>query len=109
MIKWRWWAGFVSLLLVFLSAFDYFYGANSEAMSFARTTLEASTILEKRIGSVHSVDLDWIWGYSEKSRYAGIKATLRLSVTGASGNEHIVMIVQQIDGQWRVIRSSTPI
>lgn len=106
---WKRWACFVAALAITLTIVDYLAGINSDAMSFARNTLQESSVLQRRIGSLRSVDLRWLWGFREKSGFAGDKATLYLSVTGTTGKERIVMDLQDIGGQWRVIRSSTPI
>lgn len=106
---WKRWACFVALLVVVLSAADYLFGTHSDAMSFARETLQGSSALRQRIGPVRSVDLDWLWGFRQKSGFSGNKATLYLSATGSAGKEHIVMDLQEIDGRWHVIRASTPI
>ncbi len=109
LIGWKRWAGFVALLVVILSAADYVFGANSDAMSCARESLQGSSVLQQRVGKLRSVDLDWLWGFRQKSGFAGTKATLNLSVTGTTGKEHIVVDLQEIAGQWHVIRASAPL
>lgn len=106
---WKRWVWFVGLLVVSLTIADYVAGINSDAMPFARKTLQESSILHRRIGPLRSVDLRWLWGFREKSGFAGDKATLYLSVTGTTGKERIVMDLQEVGGHWHVIRSSTPI
>jgi hypothetical protein len=107
--NWKRWASFVVLLPITLSALDYLYGTHSDAMLFARVTLQGSIALRQRVGAVHSVDLDWLWGFREKSGFGGAKATLHLSATGSRGKEHIVMDLQEIDGSWHLIHASRPI
>lgn len=109
LIGWKRWAGFVALLVFVLSAADYLFGTKSDAMSFAREKLQGSSVLQQRVGKLQSVDLDWLWGFRQKSGFAGTKATLYLSITGTAGKEHIVMDLQETDGQWHVVRASTPI
>lgn len=106
---WKRWLCFVALLVVSLSTVDYVAGINSDAMSFARKTLQESSVLQRRIGSLRSVDLRWLWGFREKSGFAGARATLYLSIEGSTGKERIVMDLQEVDGHWRVIRTSLPI
>src|SRR5437868_5523057 len=84
LIGWKRWTSFVVLLFVVLSGIDYFAGINSGAMSFARETLQGSRVLQQRVGSVRSVDLDWLWGFREKSTSSGTEATLFLSITGTT-------------------------
>jgi len=109
LIGWKRWVGFAALLVVILSAVDYVFGVNSDAMSVARETLRASSVLQRRVGPVRSVDLDWLWGFTERSRFDGSTATVHVSITGTTGKEHIVMDLREIDGQWHVIHSSAPI
>lgn len=106
---WKWWSCFLVLLVVILSAADYIAGVNSDAMASARESLKGSSILQRRIGSIRSVDLRWLWGFREKSAYAGNKATLNLSITGSDGKEEMVVDMLEVDGRWIVVRTSTPI
>lgn len=107
--RWQRWVYFVAVLVVSLSAADYIFGANSDAMTIARETLQGSNALQQRIGSVRSVDLRWLWAFRVRSAYAGSKATLKLSIAGAKGSEDMVVDLQEIDGHWRVIRTSSSI
>lgn len=105
---WRRWALFASILVVVLSALDYLYGVNSDAMAFARESLQSSESIRRQVGPVKSVELGWLWGFRQKSGFRGPRATLHLSVAGPLGKVHVIMEVQEIDGQWRVIHTSTP-
>lgn len=107
--KWKWWICFLVLLIVILSAADYIAGVNSDAMASARESLMGSSNLQRRIGSIRSVELRWLWGFRVKSAYAGDKATLNLSIAGSGGEEEIVVDMQEVGGRWIVVRTSAPI
>ncbi len=107
--KWVRKAFVVASLVAVMSIVDYVWGVNSDALLSAREALQGSIELQKRVGQVQSIDLDWLWGFRRKSGSAGANATVHVTVTGTSGREHMVVDLQEIGGRWVVVSTSARI
>lgn len=98
-----------AVLLVFATGLDYFVGANSSAMEFARRLVSESESVSNQVGRVEHVRLRKIWGFRRKSGFSGARVDLYLQVSGANGSVPVEVHLEQRGDKWHLVSSSVPL